>query len=452
VNVGQPRRPQISWSDLRHRKVGLWGLGVEGRAGLRRLQALDTDATLVDDHPSPEATAEGVLATEGGGIEALLACEVVVKTPGISRYRPDVHRLDAAGIPVVGGLGLWLEEADPARVVCITGTKGKSTTTAIAAHLLAGLGVRALAGGNLGTPPYDPVVGDAFDVWVIEVSSYQATDVASSPPVTAVTSLHPDHLPWHQHRPETYFADKLSLCHQPGADLTIANGDSDLLRAREDELGPRVRWVRASDSPAATWIDRLGLLGLHNRRNALIAHACIDALGVPGALDDQALARAAEGLPQLEGRLRPVGSVGGVLFVDDSLSTNVLPTLAAVDAFPGRRIALLLGGADRGIDYLPLADGLTGRRWPTLVLVTASESAPAMVAALGSRSLGPHVDVRPAEDVAAAAEAGWSWAGPDGVVLLSPAAPSFDRYRDYRAKALAFVAAFEACRQRSGAS
>ena len=442
------QRPKLSWSDLRHRKVGLWGLGVEGRAGLRRLRALDTDATLVDDAPSDEAVADGVLATAGRGIEALLACEVVVKTPGISRYRADVQRLEEAGIPVVGGLGLWLEEADRSRVVCITGTKGKSTTTAIAAHLLAGLGVRALAGGNLGTPPYDPEVGDDFEAWVIEVSSYQATDVASTPPVTAVTSLHPDHLPWHAHRAETYFADKLSLCHQPGADLTIANGDSDLLRGRRDRLGPRVRWVHAADAPDARWVDHLGLLGDHNRRNALIARACLDELGLTGTLDDEALAGAADGLPQLEGRLRPVGTVGDVLFVDDSLSTNVLPTLAAVDAFPGRRIALLLGGADRGIDYGPLADGLAGRRWPTLVLVTDSESRPAMLAALGSRSLGPHVEVRPAGEVAEAAESSWAWARPDGVVLLSPAAPSFDRYRDYRAKAEAFTAAVDACRRR----
>ena len=452
MRTGETRRPKISWSDLRSRKVGLWGLGVEGRAGLRRLRALDTGPLLVDDSPSDEALAEGVLPTAGRGLEALLSCEVVVKTPGISRYRPDVQRLDAAGIPVAGGLGLWLEEADLTRVVCITGTKGKSTTTAIAAHVLGGLGVRALAGGNLGTPPYDPEVGDAFDVWVIEVSSYQATDVASSPPVTAVTSLHPDHLPWHQHRAETYFEDKLSLCTQPGADLTIANGDSGLLRDRQGRLGPRVRWIGASDSPGDTWIERLGLLGLHNRRNALIARACIEELGVAGTLDDEALASAAEGLPQLEGRLRPVGSVGGVLFVDDSLSTNVLPTLAAVDAFPGRRIALLLGGADRGIDYGPLADGLAVRPWPTLVLVTASEAGPSLAAALASRSLGPQVEVRAIEDVVGGARAGWSWARPDGVVLLSPAAPSFDRYRDYRAKALAFSSAVEACRRESGAS
>lgn len=447
-----PRRPKVSWSDLRHRRVGLWGLGIEGRAGLRKLRSLDNDPVLVDDSPSDGAQAEGVLPTPGGGMEALLRCEVVVKTPGISRYRYDVQRLDAAGIPVVGGLGLWLEEADLSRVVCITGTKGKSTTTAIAAHLLAALGHRALAGGNLGTPPYDPEVGDAFDAWVIEVSSYQATDIASSPPVTAVTSLHPDHLPWHRQQVEVYFADKLSLCRQPGAALTIANGDSGLLRARQDQLGPQVRWVHAADAPEATWPDHLGLLGAHNRRNALIAQACLEELGIPGVLDDQALARAAAGLPPMEGRLRPVATVGDVLFVDDSLSTNVLPTLAAVDAFAGRRVALLLGGADRGIDYGPLADGLAERPWPTLVLVTTSESTPAMAAALAARSLGSQVEVRSAGDVAEAAQAGWSWARPDGVVLLSPAAPSFDRYRDHKAKAAAFEAAIEACRRTAGGS
>jgi len=440
-------RPRIGWSELRHRRVGLWGLGVEGQAGLRKLRSLDTEPILVDDDPSTAALAGGALATRAGGIEALLGCEVVVKTPGLSRYRDDVRRLVAAGVPVVGGLGLWLEEADAQRVVCITGTKGKSTTTAIAAHLLSRLGHRVLAGGNLGTPPYDPEVGDAYDAWIIEVSSYQATDVATTPPVTAVTSLHPDHLPWHDHRAETYFADKLSLCHQPGARLTIANGDSVLLREREDALGPQVRWVHADDRPTAAWTQALGLLGSHNRGNALIAQACLEALGIPEAGDDDALARAAVGLPQMEGRLRPVGSVGDVLFVDDTLSTNVLPTLAAVGAFPGRRIALLLGGADRGIDYGPLADGLAGRAWPTLVLVTASQSGPAMAEVLAARQLGPHVEVRPVGDVAEAAVTGWSWARPDGVVLLSPAAPSFDHYRDYQAKGAAFLAALAACRQ-----
>ena len=221
-------RSKLSWSDLAGVLAGVWGLGLEGHANVRKLTALGATPVLVDDHPSDPA----VLATDDGGLAALASCNVVVKTPGISRYRPEVARLEDLGIPVVGGLGLWLQEAPANRVVCVTGTKGKSTVVSIAGHLLAGLGYRGMVGGNIGSPPYDPELGaEPWDYWVIEVSSYQATDLASSPPVVGVTSLNPDHLPWHGGEVETYYRDKLSACSQPGADLTVANGDSDLIRA-----------------------------------------------------------------------------------------------------------------------------------------------------------------------------------------------------------------------------
>ncbi|HEX6423240.1 MAG TPA: UDP-N-acetylmuramoyl-L-alanine--D-glutamate ligase [Acidimicrobiales bacterium] len=448
-----PTRPPISWSDLPGRRVGVWGLGVEGRATIRRLATLGVTPVLVDDRP-PDGGVGGqaVLATGDGGLDALAGCDVVVKTPGMSRYRPEVARLAEAGVALVGGLGLWLCGADRSRVVCITGTKGKSTTTAIAGHLIDRLGHRVVTGGNLGLPPYDPDTPADADYWVIEVSSYQATDAAVSPPVVAVTSLHPDHLTWHRDDPETYYADKLSLCTQPGADLTVANGDSPLLRERRALLGPRVEWVGTGGGPpAGDWTAGLGLLGDHNHRNALIARACLVALGVPGADDDAAIAEAAQDFAHLESRLRPVGTVDGVLFVDDSLSTNVLPTLVAVDAFPGRRVAVIVGGQDRGIDYGPLAAGLASREAPTLVAITDSEAAPRIGAAFASHRRpggGPQVAACAGLDEATATALGW--ARPDGVVLLSPAAPSFDRYHDYRERAAAFVAAMERCRTTAG--
>ena len=208
-------RPKLSWSDLAGARVGVWGLGREGLANLRKLLALGVEPVLVDDQP-PAAPVDGrpVLATGDGGLAALQRCDVVVKTPGLSRYRPDVARLTALGIPVVGGLGLWLAEADLRRVLVVTGTKGKSTTSAVTAHLLAGLGLRCMLGGNIGAPPYDPAAPGDVDYWVIEVSSYQATDLPCSPPVVAVTSLHPDHLDWHG-GVEQYYRDKLSACSSP---------------------------------------------------------------------------------------------------------------------------------------------------------------------------------------------------------------------------------------------
>ena len=210
-------RPKLSWSDLAGARAGIWGLGREGHANLRKLLALGVEPVLVDDRPAGPVDGRPVLATADGGLAALQRCDVVVKTPGLSRYRPEVAHLSRQGIPVVGGLGLWLAEADLRRVLCVTGTKGKSTTSSLTGHLLTGLGYRCMVGGNIGAVPYDPANAGDFDFWVIEVSSYQATDLPVSPPVVAVTSLHPDHLDWHG-GVEQYYRDKLSACSQPGAE------------------------------------------------------------------------------------------------------------------------------------------------------------------------------------------------------------------------------------------
>jgi UDP-N-acetylmuramoyl-L-alanine---L-glutamate ligase len=471
-----PPRPKLSWSDLAGARVGVWGLGREGHASLRKLRALGVEPVLVDDQPSGPVDGRPVLGTAEDGLAALERCDVVVKTPGLSRYRPEVARLAGLGIPVVGGLGLWLAEADLRRVLCVTGTKGKSTTSSVAGHLLSGLGYRCLVGGNIGVAPYDPDHAGDFDYWIIEVSSYQATDLPCSPPVVAVTSLHPDHLDWHG-GVEQYYRDKLSACSQPGAELTVANGDSDLLRAHGALLGPRVEWVSEHDDPGlegSDWMDPLGLPGRHNLRNALIARRCLVAMGVPGAADDVRLRAAAVGYQMLPNRLTPVGTIGGVTFIDDSLSTNVLPTLAALDAFPGRRIALIVGGHDRGIDYAPLAVGVLARDAPTYVL-TLPDSGPRIRAHVEaavppppvtpaqrhetsdsgrSNALDPGFHAAGTEpvtggfggvtdcpDLEAAVAAGFRWAHPDGLVLLSPAAPSFGHFTDYRDRAEAFARA-----------
>jgi UDP-N-acetylmuramoylalanine--D-glutamate ligase len=451
-------RPALSWSDLPGRAVGIYGLGTEGEASLRACRIRGIEPVLVDDAPRPSGPdrPDGltVLARAEGGLEALAGCDVVIKSPGISPYDPAVRSLLEAGVAVVGGLGLWMQEPEirrqADRVVAVTGTKGKSTTTTILGHLLRGLGHRCLVGGNIGVPPFDPVVAaEKYDYWVIEVSSYQAMDLPTSPPVVGLTSLNPDHLPWHRGDLETYYRDKLSLCSQPGAHWTVANGDSEEIRARRDLLGPEVRWVRADDEPGARWMEPLHLLGIHNRRNALIARELLRRLDVPGADDDDALRAAAEGFTGLESRLQVIGSVGGVSFVDDGLSTNVLPTLAAVEAFADCRVALIVGGQDRGIDYAPLAEGLRNRNSTPLLVLTVPDNGPRIREALLATDPGPAVTVVEAADLTDAVEQGYAWARPDGVVLLSPAAPSFGRFRDYRQRGEAFAAAMTTVRDRA---
>lgn len=433
-------RPHVSWADLRSGAVGVWGVGVEGRAALRRLAGLGVEpAVVVDDHP-PADPVEGVVVrpTSPEALVALGDCAHVIKSPGISRHGELARVVSRGGALIVGGLGLWLEEADGARVACITGTKGKSTTASVAGALAEGLGSRCFVGGNLGLPPFDPDAPTDVDRWIVETSSFQAADVSRSPEVVVVTALAEDHLDWHGDL-ATYEADKLSLCSQPGARVTVANGDDPRLRERADRLGPEVIWVSLPDAPPA-WVAELGLVGRHNVRNALLAQRALVELGVAGADDEGALAAAAAGFAGLEHRLQPIGEVAGVRFVDDGLATNVLPTTAALAAFAGDRVALLVGGHDRGVDYGPLADAVAA--FPgELLVVTMPDNGDRIAAALRATDAA----VRPAADLRAAVAAAFAWARPDGVVLLSPAAPSFGRFRDYRERSEAFRAAMEAC-------
>ena len=138
-----------------------------------------------------------------------------------------------------------------------------------------------------------------------------------------------------------------------------------------------------------------------------------------------------------------MGHVGSVEFVDDSLSTNVLPAAAALRAFGERPVALLVGGHDRGVDYAPLGQAIAGRAAPTLV-VTMPDNGPRIGAAVRAASNGA-VEVVDAASLEAAVETAFGWAGAGAVVLLSPAAPSFGRFADYRERSAAFAAAAARC-------
>jgi UDP-N-acetylmuramoylalanine--D-glutamate ligase len=438
--------PLISWSALSSASVGLWGLGVEGKASLRRLEAMGLVPVLVDDKPT--ATALGdlqILTTAEGGLTTLLTCDVVIKSPGISRYRPEVAQLEQAGIPVRSGLGLWLEDVPLERVTCITGTKGKSTTTAIAGHLLTQLGYDAKVGGNIGQPPWDPSSDGEPDFWVIETSSYQVPDLTNGPPVVAVTSLSPDHLDWHG-SVEQYYADKLALCTKPGVRRAIADGSNATLRDHAGAMGAHVQWVDAGDPEfGGSWVRALGLRGEHNVRNAAMARAVLLAMDVAEAGDQAQMTAAAEGFQGLPSRCHSIGRVGSVEFIDDSLSTNVLPAQAALEAYVDRPVALLVGGHDRGLDYAPLGQAVARRTLSTLV-VTMPSNGPRIGGAIRD-VVGDAVEVVDTADLGEAVAYAFDWAreSDGGVVLLSPAAPSFGRYADYRERARAFAVAAAKC-------
>jgi UDP-N-acetylmuramoylalanine--D-glutamate ligase len=399
------------FADLSGLTVGVWGVGIEGTAAARRLDTVAGTLVLVDDVADPS---RGITATQLGGLEQLFTCDVVLKSPGIPRRRDDVLALEAAGVVVTSALNLWLHETDRSRVIAVTGTKGKSTTTSLITFFLNLLGEGATSAGNIGAPPYDPDFSTSG--WtVLEVSSFQAVDIEVAPPLVIVTSLGEDHLDWHGSL-EQYVDDKLSLTRADGEHVTLL-ADDQSVRSHRAEVGGEVRVV---DDAGDDLVGPLGLLGAHNASNVALALGAVRiATGVEPAVLIDVVRRHASEFSPLPGRLTLVGELRGVRYVDDGLATAPLPTVAALAVFRGEPLALIVGGYDRGVDYRILAEALASRNSPTTVVAmpdVGQRIAHELVAHTG-------VHVRFADDMRAAVDAARSAVsnGGGGVVVAGRA-------------------------------
>ena len=423
------------FADLAGRRVGIFGYGVEGRATERRLSGVASELVIVDDADVDPV----VLVASEGGLEALRGCDVVLKSPGVPRRRADVVELEE-DVTVTSSLNLWLHETDRSRVVAITGTKGKSTTTALVTFFLQCLGETAQRLGNFGQPPYDPDLDVAHGWLVLEVSSFQCVDIDVAPFVVVVTSLGSDHLDWHGSL-EEYRRDKLSLTRAAGEHHTLV-AESATTRAYADELGGDVKFVAPDESDLAA---SLGLLGAHNDTNvALALH--VAGLVTNRTIDDvrSRVLESAGAFEPLRGRLTSVASevVNGatVRYVDDGLATSALPVVAALEVFVNDPVALIAGGFDRGVDYEPIAAAIARRRAPT-VLFTMGAAGVRIGDAVARRS--PEVLQISVSSMRDAVNEARHALATGGVVLLSPGAPSFDRYKNWEERSEDFTAIVE---------
>jgi UDP-N-acetylmuramoylalanine--D-glutamate ligase len=420
------------FADLAGRRVGLFGYGVEGRSAAARLSGV-AELVIVD-----EANDLGgdVLIASRGGLEALLTCDVVLKSPGIPRRRDDVLNLERHGVTVTSALNLWLHDVDRSRVVAVTGTKGKSTTTSLITFFLRSLGLAAQRLGNIGQPPYDPSIDTSAGWLVLEVSSFQAVDLDVAPAVIVVTSLGADHVDWHGSL-EQYRTDKLSLTRAEGDHRTLV-ADSATLRELRDQIDGELEFVAPDTTGLAA---ALGLIGTHNDSNVALALRAVETLtrAEPSTLRD-AIAANTERFEPLRGRLTLVATeeVNGSLvrYVDDGLATSVLPAIAALEVFAHEPVALIAGGFDRGVEYGELADAIVARDQPT-TLITSGNAGLRISdeVRLRQKDLIQHNAVSMEEAVQLARAA----LDHGGVVLLSPAAPSFDRYRNWEERSADFT-------------
>jgi UDP-N-acetylmuramoylalanine--D-glutamate ligase len=355
----------------------------------------------------------------------------VVVSPGVPINRhPIADAARRADVPLICDIELFAQARDalpPHRVVGITGTNGKSTTTALTAHLLQVAGVPVTMGGNIGLPILGQQALPAGGVYVLELSSYQI-DLTQrlDCEVAVLLNITPDHLDRYDGF-AGYAASKArlfgmqALGHLALVDMK-AEIELDALRDAPD--GQTFTFIDSVDLPGdqADWPS---LAGPHNRANAQAAVAAVRALG----LDDATIERGLKSFRGLPHRMERVGEAGGVQFINDSKATNPASTAPALAAFPPvaghRRLHWIVGGLPKGVDLDECAGGFPN----VAAAYTIGDAGP-----LFADILAPHMPVVRAEMMAEAIRAAIAAAVPGDVVLLSPACASFDQFRDFEAR------------------
>ena len=431
-------------------EISVIGLARSGRAVAELLRRAGADVYASDagaGHAVLRATLHlaplGVEVEHGGHDLARIArSAVVVASPGVPPNAPPLQAARDAGVPIVGEMEIALQFLPHQRYIAITGTNGKTTTTALVHRLLQGLGYDAVAAGNIGTPLSEVALREQPPAWIaLEASSFQLHDTPSiAPAVGVLTNLSANHLDRYD-SVDAYYADKAELFRNANErSVWVSNADDDAVQGmvRGAPAGRHLRFTTASGA-ADGYLDRatgmlvvlgspliargeLSLMGDHNVANALAASLAVmgaDALHLAPASRAR-IADALRAFRALEHRIEPAGRYGDVDWINDSKSTNVASTLVALRGMQ-RPTVLLLGGRHKGEPYSALAQELrrTGKQ-----VLAYGEAGPTVVQDLDGvvpvELLGSNFEevLTRAREIAHAGDA----------VLLSPACSSYDMF------------------------
>ncbi len=426
------------------RRVTVVGAKRSGLAAADLLRRRGAEVRLLDEQPP----APDVLPQSHENLLAG-APDLIVISPGVPSDLPMLAEARQRGIPVIGEVelaGYFLKGP----VIGITGSNGKTTTTALTGHILKECGVPCQVGGNIGTAVTSLVDSSRDDQWnVLELSSFQLETILQfRARIGACLNVTPDHLDRH-HTFENYAAAKARLfeTQQPG-DFAVLNYDDPVCRGYAEKTKAQVCWFSLRQQVSnGVWQreDKLfwgnqpfmiraqiRLRGLHNVENVMCAAAIAHLAGA----SPSAIGAAVESFPGVEHRIEFVRTLEGVDYFNDSKATNVDATLKAIDAFP-QGLWIILGGKDKGSDYSPLIEPLR-QRAKAVLLIGAPPPYPYAAAPLIRKALDstiPMIDCGTLENALRYAR---EHAEPGDTVLLAPACASFDQFENYEERGRVF--------------
>ena len=411
-----------------------------------------------EDFEQASALRHAGIEVELGGHSAATfdSADLVVTSPGVPPDEPGLVSARTRGVEVIGEVELasrWLR----GRVIAVTGTKGKSTTTTLLGRMIAADGKRVLVGGNIGVPLSTQVEDSTPEtIHAVEVSSFQLETTTTFRPWIALwLNLAADHLDRHPNVEEYARAKARIYANQRAEDWAVVNLDDPIVMAHSEGIASRRvgfsplgsssdgfsvngEWIvrrTATSAERLVPVSAVELTGRHMLGNVVAAVATASVAGV----STSAMVASLKGFRGLEHVMEPSGRVGGVTFVNDSKATNVEAARRSIESFPGGLVALV-GGHFKGGDFRDLREALASRG---RAVVAMGEAAPLVREALAD--LLPVID---AASMREAVERGYEAARPDGIVLLAPACASFDWFRDYAERGRAFKEEVERLKSR----
>ena len=445
------------------KRVVVVGAARSGVAAAELLRRKGAHVTLTETRHEFDAAArlssQGVELELGGHRESTLAgADLVVASPGVPLEQPVFDAARRRGTEIIGELEMasrWLK----GKVIAITGTKGKSTTTTLIGRMLTANGQRAVVGGNIGVPLSAQVEDSTPQtVHVVETSSFQLETTTTFHPWIAVwLNFAADHLDRHPDV-ESYASAKARIfANQTSDDWAVVNGDDDeVMRRAAVARSQKVEYslsgkARPGYVVADEWIVRrtttteermfpvsaVELTGRHMLNNVLAATAASHLAGA----SREAMVEALKGFHGLAHVMEPVGEIKGVRFVNDSKATNIEAALRSIESFD-RNVVPILGGKFKGGDFRDLRDALAARGKAVIAIGEAASRV--------REALSDALPVLEASSMADAVKKGFDAASPEGVVLLAPACSSFDWFRDYADRGDSFKSEVAALRARAG--
>lgn len=442
--------------DLKGKKVLVVGLGKSGLAAALFLRHRGAQVT-VSDIRSAEALAneipalleEGINVEAGGhGLLTFRRQDLIVVSPGVPLDTPELVQVRNFGLPIIGELELAARFLK-GKTLAITGSNGKTTTTALVGEILTAAALPTLVGGNIGVPVVALIEDSTDETWsVLEVSSFQLeTTLEFHPAIAVILNITPDHLDRHGTFENYANAKERIFAKQTASDALVLNADNARAEAAAARAASTVYWF-SIEHPVdrGAWVESgqvvfrsspeaevetivplsgIPLKGEHNVENVLAAVCAARLAGAP----IEAVSKAIENFRAVEHRLEFVATINGVDFYNDSKATNVDATAKAVAAFPGG-IHLILGGKDKNSDYRQLSDLLRSR-------VQAVYTIGAAAAKIESHLRGV-VSLHTCETLEKAVKTAAAAAHPGDIVLLAPACSSFDQFENYEHRGRVF--------------